>query len=147
MPRVKHGGGGQTPMPSALQDRTGIEGAIFKAIKGLLTPPILDDVDEALDEALRSLVSGVVRSVEVELRPGYRGGHVDVVGVFSNDQVGAPVIVTQAPPSSPDGAEFAIVLFVGQVIDARTLRLHWHCTAGAPRRVTVNYIIGTSRRE
>jgi hypothetical protein len=82
--------------------------------------------------------SNVVLSAIVELPQGQTSGIAFFETVFDQKQVGAPVIVTH---QEPDGD---IVLFAGQVISTREMRLVWSCPGGAPALVKVSYILGTA---
>jgi hypothetical protein len=104
--------------------------------------PIQDQVD-AITEAIASgsVVSAALASIELRLPRGRRSGHVDVEpeGGFTENQVGAPVMVTIAP----NQGAIESVLFAGEVLNSRTLRLHWSAPGPAPTRIVVNYIIGS----
>lgn len=94
---------------------------------------------------IRLLERAEIRTAELELPAGRRGGTVLVEppGGFSAAHIGAPVLVVQAPGSSMRNAEAGLVLFVGEVINARQLRIGWFSSEPAPRVVSIHYIIGS----
>ena len=87
-----------------------------------------------------SFVTGAVESLELEL-PSKYGGTLYVGAFFHEAQVGAPVVVSLADTLG-DQAEFGIVQFVASVVSTRAMRFRWFGLTPAPRRVTVNFIIG-----
>lgn len=97
-----------------------------------------------VEEQQAELERAEIRTARLELQPGRRGGTVllEPAEGFSVAQIGAPVIVTQAPGSAIADAEFGLVLFVGEVLNARQMRIGWFAGSPAPRVVDVNYIIG-----
>lgn len=102
--------------------------------------PVQEQVD-AIAEAIASgaVVSAALLSAELRIARGRRSGHVDVEGTFTENQIGAPVMVTLAP----NQGAIESILFAGEVLNSRTLRLHWSAHGPAPTRVVVNYIIGS----
>lgn len=105
--------------------------------------PAVDDLQTQLDELVVTVegISTDVNRLEVNLPVGRRSGSliVEPEGGFSDDQVGAPVLVTQAPRK---GA-IETVLFAAEVLNLRQMRLHWSAPGPAPSRVVVNYVIGS----
>lgn len=103
-------------------------------------------VQEQLDELTAAIETGTIgsaslSSVDLILPRGRRSGHIDIEpeGGFTENQVGAPVMVTIAPNQGAIEA----VLFAGEVLTTRKMRLHWSAPGPAPTRVVVNYIIGS----
>jgi hypothetical protein len=103
-------------------------------------------VQEQLDELTEAIADGTVagaalQSLTVELPRGRRSGStvVEPEGGFSDTQIGAPVMVTIAP----NQGAIESVLFAGEVLNSRQMRLHWSAPGPAPSRVIVNYIIGS----
>lgn len=129
--------------PPASQDGRPLERALTAGVSGAIAT-VATAVD-AQQAALALLERAEVRTAQLELQPGRRGGTVllEPPGALSATQIGAPVIVTQAPGSSIRDAEFGLVLFVGEVINARQLRIGWFSTEPAPRVVSIHYIIGS----
>ena len=105
--------------------------------------PAVTDLQAQLDELVVS-VEGLttdVNTLTVELPRGRRSGSliVEPEGGFTDDQVGAPVLVTPAP----NQGAIETVLFAAEVLNLRQMRLHWSAPGPAPSRVVVNYVIGS----
>jgi hypothetical protein len=104
-------------------------------------------VQEQLDELTEAIADGTatgtsaLQTLTVALTRGRRSGStiVEPEGGFSDTQIGAPVMVTMAPHQ---GA-IDTVLFAGEILNSRQMRLHWSAPGPAPSRVVVNYIIGS----
>lgn len=129
--------------PPASQDGRPLERALTAGVSGAIAT-VATAVDQQ-QAALTLLERAEVRTARLELQPGRRGGTVllEPPGGLSAKQIGAPVIVTQAPGSAIADAEFGLVLFVGEVLNARQMRIGWFSSSPAPRVVDVNYIIGS----
>lgn len=142
--KVKKVGTHRTRIPLGIQDGTDLITTILEAVDVTLIAPIelrITVIETAIERILAALaLAGQVQSVDVEL-PRRRSGHVDVEARFAQSQVGAPVMVGQGSPR--DDLE-GIVLFAGEVRDAHTLRLTWQAATIPPRKVRINYIIGTT---
>lgn len=107
-------------------------------------------VQEQLDQLEADIAEGTVGaaavlSIAVDLPRGRRSGSVIVEPVdgFSELQVGAAVLVSLAPRQ---GA-IESVMFAGEVINRRQMRLHWSAPGPVPSRVVVNYIVGNRQEE
>lgn len=98
-----------------------------------------ESLDDEIDAALAQL--GVVQTSEVDL-DGRSSGSAIVECPFFEENIGAPVIVTQRP-CTPDEDEFGIVLFVGEVLDQRHMRIRWYSPGGTPRKVNISFIVGS----
>lgn len=96
----------------------------------------VDELEDDVEQLQASFASGVVHGVDVELAGGLCGEFV-IRGVFPDDQVGAPVIVTLS-----GDVEIALVVFAGVVVDRGRLRVRYVSSSPAPRRSRVNFIIG-----
>lgn len=131
--------------PARLQDRSGLEAALAGAVSQQLVEPLEARV-EATEAAIAAVDIGEMTVADVELRRGAHGGVVIVepAGGFRERAIGRPVIVQQAAGDPPEGdeAEFGVVLFTGQLLNRRQLRLHWFSFWPAPTRVQVVYLIG-----
>jgi hypothetical protein len=124
--------------PTRTQDRRGVD----VQVEAIVAPVAADVADqgEQLEDLERAIAEGVVvASADVELARGRRSGVAYLEGRFADNQVGAPVIVTQA--DAGDELE-AFVQFRAAIVDRRRMRLAWLASSPAPRRVRVNYVIG-----
>jgi hypothetical protein len=144
--KVKKVGTHRTRIPLGIQDGTDLVTEILGDVEVTLIEPIevrIEIIEGLIERILAALAAaglGSMKTADVELGP-YLAGHVDVEGSFTDAQIGAPVLVGQGDPI--DDME-TIPLFAGQVIDARTLRLVWQANSPPPRKVRINYIIGTT---
>lgn len=140
MPRTKGGRSSRAGKPVILQDRTGLAQDITTTIIGEFVTPLEVRIEQ-LEAAVAGLSSGVLHTATVALRRR-RSGTLMLEGTFAEEEIGAPVLVTQAAPARIDEAEFGLVLFVGQVVSRRKLRLAWFSLASAPAQAKIVYIIG-----
>ena len=130
-------GASQLEWGTALQDRTPLDAKVA-AIAGDVVDEALEAPTEAIAALEEELETGVpVRSADVELPGGY-SGVVVIEDTFTENQVGAPVIVAQ----SGDVEEFVLAAFVGSVVDTRRLVVRYISSSPAPRRARLNFIIG-----
>lgn len=81
----------------------------------------------------------LVRSAEVELNLNKKNGRITVKDIFDENQIGQPVIITEALNKN---SEAGIVQFVGEIINQKTMKVVWTAPFGAPRKTRINYIIG-----
>lgn len=144
MPRTKGGRSSRSNIPTIVQDRTGLENRISTTIIDEFIAPLSERVTVIENElgALGELTRGVVYELDVPLKRGQRGGTsiVELPTETVEDAIGRPVLVNQAPRGDSD--EGGIVLFTGDVIDRRHLRLRWFCAFPAPASAKVVYLIG-----
>ena len=125
-------------------------GAATAAAVEAAVAPAVDDLQEQINELVVSVTSTqTVNTVELDLPKGRRGGSVliEPAGGFTEAQVGAPVMVGLAPGERPDELEGAAITFAGEVLNQRQMRLHWSAANPVPRRVSINYIIGSRAEE
>lgn len=81
----------------------------------------------------------LVRSAEVELNLNKKNGRITVKDIFDENQIGQPVIITEALNKN---SEAGIVQFVGEIINQKTMKVVWNAPFGAPRKTRINYIVG-----
>lgn len=123
---------------AAIQDGTDLVDHIIEQITATIIDPLETRI-ETLERVVAGFTAGQVQSIDVELAR-LLAGSVDVEGVFLEAQVGAPVLIAQSRPL--DDLE-GLVLFAGEVIDVRTLRIVWQAASLPPRKVRLSYIIGS----
>lgn len=144
MARTKGGIRTRLHSPTTVQDHTGLEDRIAETIIEEFIAPITERVDiiEAQLGALGNIERGVVYEIDVPLKRGHRGGTaiVELPTETVEDAIGRPVLANQAPRGDSD--EGGIVLFTGDVLDQRHLRLRWFCAFPAPPALKVVYLIG-----
>lgn len=130
--------------PSRIQDHTGLEDKIATTIIEEFIAPIEERVDliETQLGIIGELERGVVYEIDVPLKRGMRGGTsiVELPTPTVEDAIGRPVLANQAPRGDSD--EGGIVMFTGDVLDRRHLRLRWFCAFPAPPALKVVYLIG-----
>lgn len=80
-----------------------------------------------------------MKQVEIEIIPNRRNGRVIIRDTFTEFQIGAPVIIAQAPDKESD---MVFVQFVGEIINTHQMRVFWMAPFGAPRKMKINYLIG-----
>jgi len=80
-----------------------------------------------------------VRTTEIEIPFNRKNGKIIIKGSFTDEQVGAPVFISQVPDKNSDAT---FIQFIGQVIDTKKLQVYWQAPFGAPRKMKVNYLIG-----
>lgn len=130
--------------PVKLQDGRALDDLIGAAI-GSGVDTVIERV-ETLERTFQLLEGGLqMFTADVTLRAGDTGGRLCVPIEVDEEFIGMPVIVTEQPGGRSDH-EFGIVLFVGTVLDERTLELTWFASEGAPSRTQIAYILGTAGR-
>jgi hypothetical protein len=127
--------------PIRLQDHGGIDREILQLINATIINPLVERISE-LEREVAGLGGLRVHTAELELH-GARSGSVVLEGEFGEGAIGAPVVVTQAMPASPDEAEFGIVQFVGMVLSTSRLRIEWFAPGDAPDKTAIHFLIGT----
>lgn len=129
--------------PTTTTDGRSLEARITAGVAAAVDT-VAEDV-AAQTAVVRLLERAELRTAQLELAVGRRGGTVvlEPAGGFTAEQIGAPVLVVQAPGRSIREAELGLVLFVGEVINARQLRIGWFSSEPAPRVVSIHYIIGS----
>ena len=125
---------------ASLQDQSALERKV-EQIAGDVVDEQLEAPTEAIAALEQQLETGVpVRSADVDLPGGY-SGVVFIERAFTENQVGAPVIVTQ----SGDLEEVGLTVFVGSVVDRRRLKVRYISSSPAPRRARLNFIVGVRK--
>jgi len=114
---------------------------VIAGVASLTVQPV-DVRVKALEVQVARLASMRLQTATIDTA-GRRSGTVDLVGRFEAAQIGARVLVTQAAPTRLEDATLGIALFVGLVANTRTLRVAWFALSRPPRRVPINYIVGT----
>lgn len=143
MPRLKSARTTRLNEPTKLQDNTGLDARIAETFIGEFIAPLSERVTILENELPAAAVQiGDMQTADVELNPNVQGGtvYIEPEGGFDETTIGRPVQVTQAPMGDED--EGGIVLFTGEVINDRQMRVRWFCAAAAPARSRVVYLIG-----
>lgn|SRR5215471_1387349 len=79
-----------------------------------------------------------IRTADIEIN-NQSNGSLIVEDDFTDAQVGAPVIISQVPNQDSD---WGFTQFIGEILDNSKMRVFWQAPAGAPRQMTINYLIG-----
>ena len=58
--------------------------------------------------------------------------YIEPIGGYDDSTIGRPILIQQAPMGDDD--EGGIVLFTGEVINDRQMRVRWFCAAAAPAK-------------
>jgi hypothetical protein len=133
----------RTAFPIRLQDGRPLDRVVGEELAGQIQAAAATAAAEVA-AVERRRVGLALETAEIELPAGRRSGSLMVEGTFTAEEVGAPVLVTQAPPDRFDEAEFGLVLFVAQVVTTKAMRIAWSASSSVPRRVKLLYIIGRS---
>jgi hypothetical protein len=75
----------------------------------------------------------------LDLKQGRRNGRTSIYRRFTNEQVGAPVIMVEKPGRDSD---MSLVVFSADIVSTRTMHVYWQAPNGAPSQVDVTYLIG-----
>lgn len=123
--------------PGRMQDHRALPDQIGAVLAAELEELAAAAADTAAEEALEEAIADgwVVGEAELELARR-RSGRTVVAGRFADSRVGAPVVVTPAPPLA------VLIVFAGAVVSSRELVVEWCAAARPPRRLRVNFVLG-----
>lgn len=125
--------------PARQQDGTDFGLLLEQTVNVTQVQPLETRV-EVIERALAAAGTFTVRTATLRLRRGGRSGTVVLEDVFEPEDIGQPVIISQAVDR--DFGEGGIVAFVAKVIDERRMRVGWFAGFPAPATVTINFAIG-----